>query len=52
MSASNGLGCISAIALKDVENSKALFEVGLSDVIIQCMLIHENDINVVVSIST
>ncbi|KAK4884681.1 hypothetical protein RN001_000952 [Aquatica leii] len=41
-----GLGCIAALTLRCPDNSKALFEAGAPEVIVDCMKLHSDDVNV------
>lgn len=44
--ASIGLWCVSALTLRSPDNSKAMFESGIAEVIVGCMKLHPNDASV------
>lgn len=49
MTAVAGLSCIASLVLRVPDNSKALFEAGIADIIIECMKLHPDNENVQVS---
>lgn len=50
LTASIGLWCVSALALRSPDNSKALFESGIAEVVVDCMKLHPNDASVQVDL--